>query len=70
MMVRAVTPADARAWLHLRRALLAGAEVWGRSQGCVEFASDAELANDASAAAHRAIGFADLGQVRCFRKDL
>jgi len=52
------------------RALIAGAEAWGRSQGCVEFASDAELTNDASAAAHKAVGFIEVGQVRCFRKDL
>jgi aminoglycoside 6'-N-acetyltransferase I len=52
------------------RALIAGAEAWGRSQGCVEFASDAELTNDASAAAHKALGFTEVGQVRCFRKDL
>jgi aminoglycoside 6'-N-acetyltransferase I len=52
------------------RALLAAAEAWGRSQGCLEFASDAELANGVSAAAHRAMGFTEVGQVRCFRKDL
>src|SRR2546429_1463983 len=52
------------------RALIAAAEVWGRSQGCVEFASDAELTNDASAAAHQAVGFIEVGRVRCFRKDL
>jgi len=48
----------------------AAAEAWGRSQGCVEFASDAELTNDASAAAHQAVGFIEVGRVRCFRKDL
>ena len=52
------------------RALIAAAEAWGRSQGCVEFASDAELTNDASAAAHQAVGFIEVGRVRCFRKDL
>ena len=52
------------------RALIAAAEEWGRSQGCVEFASDAELTNDASAAAHKALGFTEVGRVRCFRKDL
>src|SRR5205807_8206004 len=51
-------------------ALIAAAEAWGRSQGCVEFASDAELTNDASAAAHTALGFVEVGRVRCFRKDL
>ena len=52
------------------RALIAAGEAWARSQGCVEFASDADLTNDASAAAHRALGFAEVGRVRCFRKDL
>jgi aminoglycoside 6'-N-acetyltransferase I len=52
------------------RALLAAAEAWGRSQGCDELASDTELANDASAAAQTALGFTEVGRVRCFRKDL
>lgn len=52
------------------RALIAAAEHWGRSLGCTEFASDAELPNDTSAAAHLALGFTEVGQVRCFRKDL
>jgi aminoglycoside 6'-N-acetyltransferase I len=51
-------------------ALIAAAEAWARSQGCVELASDAELTNEASAAAHRALGFVEVGRVRCFRKDL
>jgi aminoglycoside 6'-N-acetyltransferase I len=52
------------------RALVAAAEAWARSQGCSEFASDTALANDAGAAAHRAVGFVEVGQVRCFRKEL
>jgi aminoglycoside 6'-N-acetyltransferase I len=52
------------------RALVTAAERWARTQGCTEFASDTEVANEASALAHRAIGFADAGIVRCFRKDL
>ena len=52
------------------RALIAAGEAWGRSQGCREFASDAEPDDEVSAAAHRALGFADVGLVRCFRKDL
>lgn len=52
------------------RALVAAAEGWGRSQGCSEFASDAHPDNHVSFVAHRAIGFADAGLVRCFRKDL
>ena len=52
------------------RALIAAAEQWGRSQGCREFASDAEPDNEISAAAHGALGFSEVGVVRCFRKDL
>jgi aminoglycoside 6'-N-acetyltransferase I len=52
------------------RALIAASEDWGRGQGCTEFASDAHPENDASAAAHVALGFVDAGLVRCFRKDL
>ncbi len=52
------------------RALVAAAEAWGRSMGCREFASDAQLENKASHGAHRALGFTDAGGLRCFRKDL
>lgn len=51
-------------------ALIAAAEEWGRLQGCRELASDAEADNEDSAAAHRALGFTEVGLVRCFRKDL
>ena len=52
------------------RALVAAAEDWGRKQGCTEFASDAQEDDEASAAAHSAVGFTEVGLVRCFRKDL
>ena len=52
------------------RALVAGAEDWGRAQGCTEFGSDAEADNHVSAAAHQALGFDEVGLIRCFRKDL
>lgn len=52
------------------RALVAASETWGRSQGCTEFASDAEPDNHVSHAAHRSVGFTDAGLVRCFRKEL
>ncbi len=52
------------------RALVTAAESWGRAQGCVEFASDAAPDNAVSVAAHRAVGFADAGLVRCFAKRL
>jgi len=52
------------------RALLRAAEEWGRSQGCTEFASDAEAENTASADAHRACGFEDVSLIRCYKKRL
>jgi aminoglycoside 6'-N-acetyltransferase I len=45
-------------------------EAWGISEGCTELASDTELENRASAAAHRALGFEEAGRVVCFRKAL
>ncbi len=50
--------------------LVAAAEDWARSQGCTEFASDAEADNTVSIEAHKALGFEDVGRIRCFRKDL
>jgi len=52
------------------RALIAAAEAWGRSQGCREFASDAEPDNEIGTAVHGALGFSEVGLVRCFRKEL
>ena len=51
-------------------ALVKAAEDWARTQGCTEFGSDALLDNDVSAAAHRALGFDETVQIRCFRKNL
>lgn len=52
------------------RALVAAAEKWALAQGCTEFGSDALIDNAASAAAHRALGFEETVQIRCFRKSL
>jgi aminoglycoside 6'-N-acetyltransferase I len=52
------------------RALAAAAEEWGRAQGCTEFASDTQISNTASAAAHAALGFEEVEQIRCYRKRL
>jgi aminoglycoside 6'-N-acetyltransferase I len=51
-------------------ALVHAAEEWARLQGCAEFASDALIDNHVSAAAHRALGFQETVQIRCFRKVL
>src|SRR5881628_3243749 len=47
-------------------ALVGAAEAWARSEGCTEFASDALIDNHVSAAAHRALGFQETVQIRCF----
>lgn len=52
------------------RTLVAAAEAWARALGCREFASDAVAENTESATAHRALGFEEVGVIRCFRKDL
>jgi len=52
------------------RALVQAAEEWARVEGCSEFASDTVFDNDISAAAHRALGFTEVVQMRCFRKSL
>jgi aminoglycoside 6'-N-acetyltransferase I len=60
---------DARR-MGVGRALIEAAEAWGRSQNCTEFGSDALLDNVVSAEAHRALGFEEVVQIRCFRKSL
>ena len=50
--------------------LVREAEDWARSQGCSEFASDAEADNLGSRRAHAGVGFEEVGLVRCFRKPL
>jgi len=52
------------------RALMRAAEEWGRTQACTKFASDRQLNNTASAAAHAALGFEEMERLRCFRKRL
>lgn len=52
------------------RKLMQAAERWARAQGCREFASDAWAGNRNSRAAHRALGFEEVGTIRCFRKKL
>ena len=51
-------------------ALIRAAEEWARGQGCTEFASDAVFDNEISQAAHLALGFDEVVQIRCFRKSL
>jgi aminoglycoside 6'-N-acetyltransferase I len=52
------------------RALLAAAEEWARGLGCREMASDAQLGNDVSHAAHVRVGYAEVDRIVQFRKAL
>ena len=60
---------------HARRqgiggGLVATAEDWARSRGCTEMASDTELANRVSEAAHLRLGYQVAARVTAFRKRL
>lgn len=50
--------------------LVAMAEAWARSRGCVEMASDAEIGNSASVAAHDRLGYDETSRLVHFRKEL
>jgi aminoglycoside 6'-N-acetyltransferase I len=52
------------------KALLSASEDWARSRGCTEMASDTDIGNEASEAAHLRLGFEVVGRVTAFRKDL
>lgn len=51
-------------------ALVRAAEAWARTKGCTEFASDTEADNNMSVNAHHAVGFEEVGTIRCFKKTL
>jgi|SRR5581483_4755556 len=50
--------------------LVRAAEQWARDQGLTEIASDAELDNEGSIRAHRAVGYKEEVRIVCFRKKL
>jgi aminoglycoside 6'-N-acetyltransferase I len=52
------------------RALVEAAENWARLRGFTEMGSDALLENDASHAAHQALGFEEVERIVCYRKSL
>ncbi len=56
--------------LGLGRTLVKRAEGWARERGLQELASDTGLENILSQAAHRALGFAEVERIVCFRKAL
>jgi len=51
-------------------ALVAAAEEWARSKGCVEMASDAEIDNELSHTAHGRLGYEEVERLVHFRKAL
>jgi aminoglycoside 6'-N-acetyltransferase I len=52
------------------RALVMAAEAWARGQGCREMASDADLDNLISQAAHQRLGYIETGRAVQFCKPL
>jgi len=52
------------------RGLVQAAEDWARDQGCHEIASDTDLENVISQAAHQQLGFAAVGRIVQFCKQL
>jgi aminoglycoside 6'-N-acetyltransferase I len=52
------------------RALVEAAEARARAEGHVEIASDAELENTGSLAAHLALGYEEIERLVCFRQSL
>ena len=60
---------DART-LGVGRALVEAVEAWARERAYTELASDALIENEASRAAHGALGFEEVERIVCFRKSL
>jgi aminoglycoside 6'-N-acetyltransferase I len=54
----------------IAHALCQAAAAFGASQGCTEFASDVEIDDSDSLAAHAALGFAETERVVYFRKTI
>ena len=52
------------------RDLVEACQLWGKRQGCHEFASDCELNNQTSWAFHLAMGFLEVNRLICFKKSL
>lgn len=50
--------------------LLRVCEQWAREQGCTEFASDCELANEDSLKFHLKMGFREANRIICFTKNI
>lgn len=52
------------------RELVASAENWARQKGLTEMASDAEIGNETSLAAHRSLGYAETSRLVHLRKEI
>lgn len=52
------------------RELVRQAEAWAREKGCTEMASDAEIGNEGSLAAHLNLGYNETSRLVHLRKDL
>ena len=50
--------------------LVRNAERWARQKGCTEMASDAEIGNERSLAAHTSLGYAETSRLVHLRKEL
>lgn len=50
--------------------LVRGAEEWAKQKGCTEMASDAEIGNDRSLAAHLKLGYQETSRLVHLRKEL
>jgi aminoglycoside 6'-N-acetyltransferase I len=50
------------------RRLVEAGEAWARGRGCTEMGSDADLANDTSHRAHRALGYREVERIVLFSK--
>ena len=54
----------------IAKRLVETSEAWAKEKGCLEFASDCELANTDSILFHKAIGFSEANRIVCFVKGL
>ena len=52
------------------RKLVKAAEIWARSKGCEEMASDSEIGNETSLKAHLNLGYEETSRLVHLRKDL
>ena len=56
--------------MGIGRELVRQAEAWAREKGCTEMASDAEIGNEGSLAAHLNLGYSETSRLVHLRKDL